>query len=127
MADIVQVLRHRASIASDGMFEGPRVYTEAADEIELLRGESTDLLTALELIFPLAKGYAAVNRVGSNARYVEAAEAAISKARGLSPVGTQNSNAASESGESRPAYAASRREGRDSDGSPNRDTENGNG
>jgi len=39
-----------------------------------------DVLDALRLILPLAKGYAAANRVGSNAAYVAAAEAALTKA-----------------------------------------------
>lgn len=39
-----------------------------------------DVLNALRLILPMAKGYAAANRVGSNAAYVAAADAALKKA-----------------------------------------------
>lgn len=41
-----------------------------------------EVLDALRLILPLAKGYAAAHRVGSNAAYVAAAEAALVKAEG---------------------------------------------
>jgi len=41
---------------------------------------NAELLAALELILPMAKGYAAVNQVGSNKAFCEIAEAAILKA-----------------------------------------------
>ncbi len=40
-----------------------------------------ELLEALILILPLAKGYVANNRVGSNERYLKIAEQAITKAQ----------------------------------------------
>lgn len=46
-----------------------------------------DLLFALRLILPLAKGYAAEHRVGSNAECVEAALAALAKAEPAVPEG----------------------------------------
>jgi hypothetical protein len=39
------------------------------------------LVEALTLILPLAKGYAAEHRVGSNDRYVAIAEAAVAKVK----------------------------------------------
>ncbi len=41
-----------------------------------------DLLAALELILPMAKGYVALNSVGNNRAFISQAEAAIAKARG---------------------------------------------
>lgn len=41
-----------------------------------------DLYEALNLILPLAKGYVAHNNVGSNRRYIKAAEEAINRAQG---------------------------------------------
>lgn len=40
------------------------------------------LYEALQLILPLAKGYASANRVGSNAEYIAEAEQALSQAIG---------------------------------------------
>jgi hypothetical protein len=41
-----------------------------------------ELLAALELIRPMALGYAVANEVGSNVEYIRVADAAIAKARG---------------------------------------------
>ena len=58
------------------------VLTHALDQdLARLIAAAPDLLEALELILPLAKGYVAKNQVGSNQQYVESAEAAIAKAR----------------------------------------------
>ncbi len=47
-------------------------------------GEDSDLLKAIRLILPLAKGYTAAHPVGSNSQYVKAAEDAVAKAEGKS-------------------------------------------
>ena len=41
----------------------------------------TKIIDALELILPMAKGYASQHRVGSNQKYIEIAEQALGKAR----------------------------------------------
>lgn len=41
-----------------------------------------DMLTALHIILPLAKGYADAHNVGSNQKYITLAEEAIAKAEG---------------------------------------------
>lgn len=43
-----------------------------------------ELYEALELILPLAKGYAAANRVGNNREHIASSEAILAKARGES-------------------------------------------
>ena len=51
-------------------------------ENERLRAVNAALLEALRLILPLAKGYAAQNRVGSNDEYIRISESAIAAAKG---------------------------------------------
>jgi hypothetical protein len=55
---------------------------ECAVEIHRLTAQSDELLAALKLILPLAKGYAHQHRVGSNQAYCDQADAAIAKAVG---------------------------------------------
>ena len=53
---------------------------EAIERSERIRAAAPDLLAALQLILPLAKGYAYQHQVGSNQAYCEQAELAIAKA-----------------------------------------------
>ena len=53
---------------------------EAIERYERIRAAAPDLLAALQLILPLAKGYAYQHQVGSNQAYCEQAELAIAKA-----------------------------------------------
>jgi len=57
------------------MAEREKLQNDLAKKSDLL-GEC---LGALELILPLAKGYAADNRVGSNAEYISVAEDLLAK------------------------------------------------
>jgi len=67
--------------------------TEWGDIIDLVTPEdkanarliaaAPDMLAALTLILPLAKGYVMANDVGSNRQFIAAAEAAIAKAEGM--------------------------------------------
>ena len=45
--------------------------------IEIIRKGDKPLLEALKLVLPMAKGYAYKNNVGSNMKYIETAEKAI--------------------------------------------------
>ena len=55
--------------------------SQSTDDANLIAA-SPELLRALVLILPLAKGYVASNRVGSNDKYIQIAEAAVAKATG---------------------------------------------
>lgn len=59
-----------------------RDYCAQKMKIEDLTEQRAELLEALVLIMPLAKGYAANNIVGSNAKYVEMAEEVIARHEG---------------------------------------------
>lgn len=50
-------------------------------ELAEARKQVAALREALDLVPPLAKGYAAQNNVGSNRRYIEVAEAALAAAQ----------------------------------------------
>ena len=54
--------------------------TEAAAELESANARIEELVEALELILPLAKGYAHAHKVGSNAKYVRFAEEVVANA-----------------------------------------------
>lgn len=71
--------------------EGEPMYWNVAsangrrDEVDAnlhLIAAAPDLLEALQLILPMAKGYAALQAIGSNDAYCEQASAAIAKAGG---------------------------------------------
>ena len=47
--------------------------------IEIIRKGDKPLLEALKLVLPMAKGYAYKNNVGSNMKYIETAEKAITE------------------------------------------------
>ena len=47
-----------------------------------LEAELARVMGALELVLPMARGYAAANRVGSNAAYISLAEAALAGKEG---------------------------------------------
>lgn len=51
-------------------------------DVEKLKQEHDRALDALALILPLAKGYVANNRVGSNEEYIKVAEETINRLRG---------------------------------------------
>ncbi len=51
----------------------------ASAEIERNRVAIAELVEALILILPMAKGYASANRVGNNDEHINAARAAIAK------------------------------------------------
>ena len=75
------------SDSSDREGLGPRLYEEAPvlealDISHRLAAACATYRAALELILPLAKGYAADHPVGSNAEYVKEAEAALARVRG---------------------------------------------
>jgi len=53
------------------------------DKFEYMADLLGECLGALELILPLAKGYAADNRVGSNAEYISVAEDLLAKHKGM--------------------------------------------
>jgi hypothetical protein len=55
------------------------------DDAKSLTGLVGELVDYLALILPLAKGYVAANRVGSNQAYIEHAEAILTKAKALQP------------------------------------------
>lgn len=50
------------------------------ERTEIAEALNADLLKALQLILPLAKGYASAHRVGSNAEYILFADTVLSKA-----------------------------------------------
>lgn len=52
------------------------------DEIQALKAKLTLALEALELILPMAKGYAYNNQARSNLAYIESAQDAIKKIKG---------------------------------------------
>lgn len=56
-------------------------WSEAEANAHLIAA-APELYEALALILPMARGYAAANRVGKNAEFIAEAEAALRKARG---------------------------------------------
>ena len=66
---------HKNATIASGKFPIRHLYTAP-------QAVNAELLEALRLILPMAKGYAALHPVGSNAAYCEQASAAIAKAGG---------------------------------------------
>ena len=56
-----------------------------ADFARRLERSHAELVKWLEIVMPMAKGYAAMNRVGRNAEMISEAAAALTKAKEMKP------------------------------------------